>query len=84
VLSESIRFVSTLCQQNRSVAGGCLALAMLDEERLRVGKTIEGRSDRFDETNIPPELAGPIELVESSVLRILIDPCRGSCRNWGN
>jgi dGTPase len=44
---------------------------------VRVWKTLEDRSDRFDETNIPPELQKLIEATETQVLRVLVDLCRG-------
>jgi dGTPase len=44
---------------------------------VRVWKTMENRTDRFDETNIPPELQDAIGAQEAEVLRVLVDLCRG-------
>lgn len=44
---------------------------------VKVWKTVNNRSDRFDESNIPPEVAAQVQDVESGVLKILLDICRG-------
>ena len=44
---------------------------------VRIWKTLENRSDRFDETNIPAEVQKSIEDVETKVLQVLVDICRG-------
>lgn len=51
---------------------------------VKVWKTIKQRSDRFDETNIPPELQPSVEEIEVNVLRTLVDLCRGIVPRLGS